>query len=554
MFCSDSKYKRPRSVKSIQRRIIVASFTLLIMASPLQAWASPDVNPKDQLIGLPYTVSEGLAILNATGCTPSYMTGDAIRTTQRIAKLLVEYDQCVNGNDKKHRDFALARRIWKQLTKQYPVAYQHESEGTKPAWNEFHYIKPNLRVTTFGYVDDERIIPSTDIDASISPWTSYREGTIAKPGITNTFSMKGSLSLGSWFDFQLEPLLTVNVDEKDIDIHSGTIKLTWRNFEFKGGRSPLYWGPPNRGNVLFSGNTKPMELVQIGSPYPFKWPVIGRFMYRVFFSYISDNNRYIPHPFILGARIMIKPHPLVEVGLSRALMFGGKGSPGFFPLAPLVELTGFRPWEGWIFNIPIYPAHNDSGFANNLTSIDVRVRIPPLRNSEFYFEYLNEDPFDTRDWLAEDSIYHGGIWIPRLTPSGKWQLRVEATYTGNIVYCHGIFKSGFTNRRRIMGSSLGPDAVEIYTWASSLLSPRTKLWSSFSYQHYFTKSGKFNLFVPANPVSEKRAILSVGIDHAVDDHLMFHLTGGFEEIRNFNFISGNDKRSALGEFGIRYQF
>jgi hypothetical protein len=541
-------------IHAVYKYVLSISVAAIIIVAPLQKLhASPDVNPNDPIGGVPFTVAEGFEILRATGCLNRYIHGDGIKTERAIARLLFEAKDCLkdyNGDGWEGRE--LARQVWRRMKKQYSYAYEIETKRIKPKWNKPHLNMPILRFNYMAFSNDATKFPSTRIDAITSPFTAYREGIEYRPTHNVFFSFKSAFSLGNWFDLQIEPIFLTHFNDFKPDIHSGTIKFTVRNFEFKGGRSPIYWGPGRGKTNIFSGNTKPMEMVQIGNPYPFKsFPL----QYRILFGYISDDDRHIPHPFIFAFRVNMKPIPTVEVGLTRAMMFGGEGAPSYNPFAPLAELLGFRPWDGWIFNIPFTKdaIGGTSGFANNNLSIDIRWRIPSWRNSELFFEFYTEDPFDIVDFLPEDGILHGGLWIPRLSRTGDWQLLVEGTYSADIVYSHSTFRSGFTNRRRIMGQDLGPDGIEFHVYIAKILNSKNKMWGSATFQHHFISSIYDDIQI-SDPRGESRLILMLGSSHAINDNLKLNFTGGVQRIGNFNFENGRIKNSLMGALDIYYQF
>lgn len=523
------------------------------------SFASPDVNKNDPIKGVPFTVSQGLEILNAQGCMQSYIAGDGVISSREIARLLIESNYCINFISEKKSKLAprFVRKIWRALREQYAWEYELEwwkgpkgrHEWNLPKFSDSYVFFDNLALS-----DDARIIPSIWINAKISPWSAYREGYRFKSGNNVLVGGKSSFSLGSWFDVSAEPAYVATIpSNQNIDLHSGYIKFSVGNFEMKTGRFASYWGQGRDERVVFSGNTKPFEMFQLGNTKPSILPWIfkyfGPFKYRLSIGVLGKEQRY-KYPFILSGRIMMKPLDNLEFGLTRSMIFGGEGAPDYEWWQPITELFGFRFKDGWVFNIPVYPqAHETPGFANNITSIDMRWRIKQLRNTEFFLEIFCEDPLDTGDFFPQDTIFHFGFWVPRLTNEGDWQLFLEGNYSAEIVYSHHTFSSGFTNRGRIMGMDQGFANVGGHVELIKVYDNIARIWSSFEYQRY-NPGGV--LYINSSR-HEQRFIIKLGSDILLKENIRLKLSGGMQIIQNENF-SSNSKVPVMGEAGFIYTF
>ena len=107
-------------------------------------------------------------------------------------------------------------------------------------------------------------------------------------------------------------------------------------------------------------------------------------------------------------------------------MFGGKGIyMGFDDYLKL--LTGrTNVWNGqdkW----------------NGIAGLDFRWRFPSLGGMQLYGELYSEDNVIFGDWKADNSRMLGliaGLYVPRLSPSGNWDLGLEFASTGyNVPAC-----------------------------------------------------------------------------------------------------------------------
>ena len=81
--------------------------------------------------------------------------------------------------------------------------------------------------------------------------------------------------------------------------------------------------------------------------------------------------------------------------------------------------------------------NNDN--SNSLAGLELRFRLPWLRNSEIFGEYSGEDA--AAFWPFVES-YLAGIYLPRLSPSGRDDLRFEYFRGHKILYVNGTFPQG----------------------------------------------------------------------------------------------------------------
>lgn len=526
---------------------LVITTILLAVLYLNTGFCSQDIEPDMPIIGTPVTLKEALDLLTAFGCLPIHLKGDALKPEAEVVRLLRQASLCDDNPD-------LPSYI-RHLIKKARDQFEPNVKKSRERWWTIHLRKPRFYLQYLYYRDDSHPLPRrTTIDATTSPWTAYREGINFAPNHNGLLGGEWGFSYGPWFDFSIESIfLTTQNDSASMKVLRGNTKLTFGNFEIKVGRSHMYWGQGHytgAGTVLFGNNNLPLEMIQIGSPHPLILPWIfkylGPFQYRLSLANLDKNQRF-PNPYLFSGRIMFKPTSNLEFGLTRSLVFGGTGSPSFFFLEPILELFGFRPRDGWIFNIPVKPgAHSTSGFANNVFGFDFLWKFPSLRNSELFFELYNEDPFDYKDFFPEDSIFRLGLWVPRLKTSGDLQLLVEASYAARIVYTHGIFTDGFVNQGRIMGLDSGAKTIRFYARLNKLFFPHSSLWGSTEVIIAFPLSD-------TGPLKEYRTLVRAGGTRLISDHFRVNASVGVQVIKNFNFMN-EIKISPMIDIVLDYSF
>ena len=244
--------------------------------------------------------------------------------------------------------------------------------------------------------------------------------------------------------------------DHEVDLIEGYGKIGLGPFEFEAGRDSLWWGPGHHGSILMSNNARPFDMLKISNPEPILLPWIFRVLGPVkaeWFLARLEGDRDFPHANLSGARLHIKPHPLVELGASRVVMFGGHGQPG------LDFLDYFKPLA----------ALTEESANNQLAGFDGSVLIPLpknrlLRSIKVYGDAAGEDEagFVPTKW--------GTLWGAQFNDvfkTGRTDLRVE--YADDVVpgypsvfYTHNLYTSGYTYQGRVIGHHMGPESRDLF--------------------------------------------------------------------------------------------
>lgn len=324
-------------------------------------------------------------------------------------------------------------------------------------------------------------------------------------------------------------------DQVNVDLLTGYGKLSNWNVELEFGRDSLWLGQGSRGTLLLTNNATPLDLVKLSNPTPTLLPWIfsylGPIKYMAFASRLEDDRDF-PHPYLVGGRVVLKPHPLFEIGGTGTIVFGGDGSRSL--------------------GIP-----GETSQENGLGAIDARLRLPFLKNAEIYAEYGGEDILtDSPYWyepFMNDIAWLVGIYFPDVLGDGKTDFRFEYANNafdqgpghGGVWYGHGQYTSGYTYDQMILGHRMGPDAQDFYTRITHYL--RTDLMFGLDYEHIDR-----GLTVGRN---EERSN-GVGTDVTFDfrDNWRVILRYGYESISNFNLTAGDDRDNHLLMTTVKYAF
>lgn len=240
----------------------------------------------------------------------------------------------------------------------------------------------------------------------------------------------------------------------DVELIEGYGKLALGNLEVEIGKDSLWWGPGYHGSMLISNNVEPFKMIKVSNPHPVQLPWIFRSFgpfKAVWFLTELEENRAIPWAKLTGLRFNFKPHPNVEIGLSRTIMFAGSGVPN-------TDLGDY---------LAIFWPKNEQGYENQLASINASLLVPlngkiPAKSIKLYTDFTGED-------AAGISKYTPllGIQLNDILRTGRTDLRIEYADNNvsgypNVFYTHGIYQSGHTYKGRIIGHHMGTDARDLY--------------------------------------------------------------------------------------------
>jgi hypothetical protein len=234
------------------------------------------------------------------------------------------------------------------------------------------------------------------------------------------------------------------------------------------GKDSLWWGPAYRGSILMSNNAEPFTMVKITNPQPVQLPWILRYLGPLrteWFLTQLEEDRYIPNAKLSGIRINAKPLPWVELGVSRVVMFGGRGASN----------VGVLDYAKMFF------ALSEQAENNQLAGGDISVLIPvaelrwlkrlPLRSVKFYFDGAGEDEAGgfPSNW---GTLY--GLQFNDLFKTGRTDLRIEYAENHvdgkpNVFYAHSLYQSGYTYKGRVIGHHMGTDSRDVFVRLSHYL-------------------------------------------------------------------------------------
>jgi hypothetical protein len=250
-------------------------------------------------------------------------------------------------------------------------------------------------------------------------------------------------------------------------------------WQISAGKESLDWSPGSEGSMLWSQNVEPINMVRVTPPV-FKFPGLGDIRVDQFFGRL-DGHSFVPHPYIYGQKINLKPLSCLELGFGRTVTIGGEGGD------PLT-------FHNFVYGLFGISDHTNSVPGDSHSSMDWVFRIPKLHNYlTFYGElYADDDPVPLKN--PPKNPYRPGLYLTRFPGIPKLDLHIEAASTespgffnfgstnhGNLNYWNQTYRDGYTNDGNVIGNTVGRMGRTIQGWFTYWMSPSTTL--QLGYKH-----------------------------------------------------------------------
>jgi hypothetical protein len=253
-------------------------------------------------------------------------------------------------------------------------------------------------------------------------------------------------------------------DPFDADLHKGYVKVDYANLDLAVGRDTLWWGPAAQGDLVLSNNARPLELVKLSTPLPFRLPwlysELGEWQVAYFAARLEDD-RVIPHALLSGLRITFQPASFLQFGFTNAFQAFGDGG---------VSLDALD----FVARHFVPELDDDRRSVNSLMAYDMVLSLPFIRDwtflhgIKFYWQRGHDNVRHVHGALGGGNILGGVI------DGGRWDVRIEYAETqddGAVWYTHSTYQSGFAFKQFILGHPIGGDAASLFARATYYVTP-----------------------------------------------------------------------------------
>lgn len=256
------------------------------------------------------------------------------------------------------------------------------------------------------------------------------------------------------------------------------------NHQFSIGKSDHWMAPTQGGSFLYSNNAENIYAFQIDRVEPLYVPLLSRltgpFRYDFFVGSLkghTDPNA----PWYHVEKISLKPTANVEIGFSRATIWGGKGHG---PITLHTFLKSFFSFQ----NVSLAEKLSRDDPGARFGTFDFSWRLPFLS----HWLTLYSDSIVHDDVSPADAPRHAGVrpglYLSEVPHIPRLDLRVEGVNTdpptsrsngGQYLYTEYVQTQGYTNKGYIMGDFFGREAKGGQAWITYHLSPKEMIQASY---------------------------------------------------------------------------
>jgi hypothetical protein len=295
---------------------------------------------------------------------------------------------------------------------------------------------------------------------------SGSEASMALRRFADTPREEGELSAGlqytgSRFAYRLEATAVSDPDDgKEYRADGSYAGVALGNWMLHAGYIDRWWGPGWEGSLIYGNNARPIPSVTIernhSDPFEHPWlQWIGQWRFAVTMGRFEGSREDAPNANFFGARMTLKPHPRVEVGISRSAQWCGDGRP--------CGLDTF--WDLLTGNDNDQPIDEQPG--NQLGGFDARWSLPGAPVA-VYAQAIGEDEASMlpSKYLGLAGVEVWGGWGER-----SWRAHLEVADTAcsfyqsepqfGCAYRNTIYTDGYQYRDQVMGHSLDGDSQQL---------------------------------------------------------------------------------------------
>ncbi|MDD5762505.1 MAG: capsule assembly Wzi family protein, partial [bacterium] len=311
------------------------------------------------------------------------------------------------------------------------------------------------------------------------------------------------------------------------------------------GKIATWYGPGRLGALIFTNNAQSYPGIRFHNPVPIAVPgllsFLGNAQYDMFLARL-ESDRPIPNPLLFGMRLAARPGRYVELGLSRSMIYGGKGHD-----------SGISAWwdafKGENTNDP-----GEKGLVNQIAGFDVTLTLPfPSQPVQAYLEMAGEDAahlLGTPIPFPSKFAYVTGVFLPTLFGSAAHDLRIEWARNhwrdnGPSWYVHSVSGEGYAHvyRNRVLGHPMGNDAQDISVQGHHFLLPSTYLELTLS------RTDRFSL----GPVKERTDRASAGLVGWLSENVRAEGEIALEKVKNPDGLPVSTAEDASFRVAFSYQ-
>jgi hypothetical protein len=280
------------------------------------------------------------------------------------------------------------------------------------------------------------------------------------PRESGEFSL-GAERVGERIAFRLQATGAADPsDDKGVRPDGSYVAGVLGNWMLHAGYIDRWWGPGWEGSLIYGSNQRPIPSITIERNYSdafehpwLRW--IGQWRFVVTMGQLEEDRADAPNAQLFAMRATLKPHPRIEVGLSRSAQWCGDGRP--------CDLDTF--WDLLTGNDNDQPLPEQPG--NQMAGFDARWSIPRVPLA-VYGQMIGEDE---AGYLPSQYLGLAGIEAWGGIGDRSWRAHLEAADTAcgfyeseptfGCAYSNAIYFDGYQYFDRSIGHAIDGDSRQL---------------------------------------------------------------------------------------------
>lgn len=428
--------------------------------------------------------------LAAKGILPVEVQASRPLSRGRVADLLIEISRRFEAGELSLSDIEQAHL--KDYSRIFAQEFRKRGINVTPKQERKYFftlqdkrytlnIQPGLQQRTVIQQSDRKAKPSVNLVNTFAkpPRKSGRDGTeiifihptifgeIEEKFVYNTDYKWGPLISGEGYVLQPDETLYSSEGFKQINTLEAYAKIGWHGLSLELGKDDLWWGPGRYGALMLSDNTDSKDLLKFEG-------TMGLFKLIAFTATLRSK---LGDKYMSGHRLEMSFLDWFTLALHETVIYADRFDLGYQ-----------NPFTIYLIAIPMIEYGLKGGYGyygdNALIGGDFNIRIAP--NIELYSEFMLDDYQpkggflqSIRNWDSKFGILSGVYYIDPLDFKNT-DLRVEYAFLNQYAYTHENQINAYTNRERVIGHHIGPDAddlkIELKHWFTD------KIQTTFAYE------------------------------------------------------------------------
>lgn len=512
------------------KRVLTASLIAAAVSSGVQAapadWVSPNVPLSSPLYGY-------IEKFDGLGYLKSMTTGTKPYTRMQMAKWLTEIRSESQQRPLPLYLLAIEKEMERELQPELKVLAGDKTADTSLSLKE-------VRFEVAAYSGDT---VRSNANLNRGPRAGYQPLNINNNGYR--YGENGNYIASAWLAGKigndtvvaLEPRLSYDSDQNgDASLISGYVKTRVNGTAIQVGKDPVFWGHSETGSLILGNNMEPLTSIKVSNLEPYTSRGFLRFLGQMNFTGLysqleNDRTRLtaneVDKPSFVAFRSDFTPKDNFTFGLSFASMVGGKGK-------------GMSSGDYWHW----LTGHNDDAAQdkwNNIAGVDFKVRLPRWNGVQVYGEVYGEDQ---ANYMPSKPAERGGVYIPRLSKDGAWDMRLEYAHTSDWWYSHQLYTNGYVYKGNIIGDPMGHDASQYFVKVGHYLDKNTQI--SLNASHLTMERSA--------PVSQTVNSFWIRYQTQLKKQLFCEGTLGMAKVSNADFVNGDDDTDHFASVTLRWVY